>query len=268
MKCFDYELIFLDRNNIDVLNSEKLHKVFATINPDIIINCCGMIGSSESNKSLNQSDIFNVNLILNINIFDCCKKYGIKKLIVFSTYRILMKNLTDEIREECINEYFNPDLNNNNIGYLLSKSIMDNQIKMLTNETDIKVTCLILPNIFGLFDNFCINGRIIASIICKIYNAKLENTDLFIDSNSQTIVNIIFINDIIKIIKKCIYEDINCNLIILNSEATLTLQEVTTYLSKIMNFNNKIHFNDLKLYNTQDNIFLNSKLVNFKKIFS
>ena len=272
LKCINYELIFLDRNDIDVLNAEKLHTVFNTIAPHIVINCCGMIGSSESNKSLKQTDILNSNLILNINIFNCCKKYAVKKLIVFSTYRVLMKQLTSEFNEESINEYFYTDLNNNNIGYLLSKSIMDSQIKLLINESDIKITCLILPNIFGLFDNFCMNSRIVASLIYKIYKAKLENTDLFIESNSQTIVNIIFINDIIKIIKECISTDINCNIIILNPEGTLTLQELTNKLSEIIIFNNKIYFNDLKPYNKTDSNFINSKLTsnltNFKKYFN
>jgi len=271
LECINYEFIFLNRNDIDVLNAEKLDTVFDTINPDIVINCCGMIGSSESNKSLKQTDILNLNLILNINIFDCCKKYAVEKLIVFSTYRILMKHVSSDFDEEYINEYFYTDLKNNNIGYLLSKSIMDSQIKLLVNESDIKITCLILPNIFGLFDNFCMNGRIVASLIYKIHNAKLDNTDLFIESNSQTIVNIIFINDIIKIIKECIYTDINCNIIILNPEGTLTLQELTNKLSEIMNFNNKIYFNDLKTYNKLDNNFVNSKLTsnltNFKKYF-
>ena len=272
LECIDYDMFFFDRNNVDVLNREKLHDVFDSLRPSIVINCCGKVGSSESNKKLNQTDIFNTNMILNTNIFECCNKFQVEKIIVFSTYRIFMKNTNTNSNsnslEECIYDSFFPDLQNNNIGYLMSKATMDNQIKLLINETNIKISCLILPNIFGCFDNFCENGRIIASLIYKIYNAKLKNQPLFIDSNSETLVNIIFINDIIDIVKKCIYTDINCNIIILNPEGTITLRELTQKLSVIMNFNNTIFFNNLTKHPNQiDGIFINAKLINFEKYF-
>ena len=266
LECIDYDLFFFDRNDVDVLNREKLHNVFDSLRPSIVINCCGKIGSSESNKKLNQIDIFNTNLILNTNIFDCCNKFRVEKIILFSTYRVFTKNIKSHFLEERVYESFFPDLHNNNIGYLMSKATMDNQMKLLVNETDIKISCLILPNIFGGFDNFCENGRIVASLIYKINKAKLKNTDLFIDSNRETLVNIIFINDIIDIIKKCIYTDINCNMIILNPEGTITLNELTQQLSKIMKFNKNIYFNNLtKQYNQLDDIFVNAKLLNFEK---
>jgi nucleoside-diphosphate-sugar epimerase len=268
LECIDYEIICIERKDVDILNNDNLEILFNKIRPYIVINCCGMIGSSESNKCLNQTDIFNTNLRLNTNVFDCCNKFCVEKLIVFSTYRVLMKFiLPTNFDEENISDYSYVDLTNNNIGYLLSKSTMDIQIKLLKQSSNIKITCLILPNIFGLFDNFCTNGRIVASLICKIHKAKLENTDLYIDSNMLTMVNLIFINDIIKIIKQCIYNDINCNIIVLNQEGNLTLKELTNKLSEIMEFNNNIFFKHDNSYIKNNNV-ANITLSNFKKYFN
>ena len=54
LQYIEYDIIFLEKKDVDVLNSEKLQQTFQTIMPSIVINCCGMVGSSESNKSLNQ----------------------------------------------------------------------------------------------------------------------------------------------------------------------------------------------------------------------
>ena len=267
LDCSDYDFIFTERKDVDVLQNDKLEELFDTIRPAIVIHCCGMIGSSESNKSLNQFNIFNTNISLNMNILSCCGKYTVEKLIVFSTYRVLMQNLltnfhVETIEKSCI------DNNSNNIGYLLSKTIMDTQINLLKKHSDIKITCFILPNIFGLFDNFCVDGRIIASLIYKIHHAKISNVDLYINSNSQTLVNIIYINDIVNIIKKSIETEIDGNIIVMNPEGTLTLNEVVDKLSEIMKFKNKIWFNDEIHYDASNTIFKNNISCNFKKYFN
>ena len=90
MDYSNYDFIFIERKDVDVLQNDALEQLFDTVRPAIVINCCVLIGSSESNKTLNQFIIFNTNMLLNMNILNCCSKYETEKLIVFSTYRVLM----------------------------------------------------------------------------------------------------------------------------------------------------------------------------------
>ena len=62
------EFIYLDRKNVDVSDKIRLNQTFQEINPDVVIHCCGIIGSSHSNKEKNQLDILNTNILLNMNI--------------------------------------------------------------------------------------------------------------------------------------------------------------------------------------------------------
>ena len=264
LKCSDMDLYYIERKDVDILDKEKLMLIFSNITPDIVINCCGLIGSSESNKFLNQFTILNTNLLLNINILECCDKYNVKKLITFSTYRLFM-NVEENYNEEDININLK---NENNIGYLLSKSIMNIQIKLLKKKSTIKIICLILPNIFGLFDNFSVNGRIIPSLICKLHLANKQNDDLFIHSNSNVLVNIIFIDDIVKLIHHSIYENIEGNILVFNEDSTFNLLEVTQQLSKIMNFKNKIYFEDCEKNNVDDAKIMKPNLSTFQKNFT
>ena len=54
LKCSDRDLIYIERKDIDILDKEKLNQVFNNLQPSVVINCCGLIGSSESNKLIDQ----------------------------------------------------------------------------------------------------------------------------------------------------------------------------------------------------------------------
>ena len=147
--------------------------------------------------------------------------------------------------EENINDYFDININNSNIGYLSSKYVMDMQIKLFEKYYQTNIICLILPNIFGSDDHFCKNGRIIPSLIYKFKMAQEDNSDIFIASNENNIVNLIYIKDLINIIENCIYNDtINGKIIIYNKNNNINLKYLTDIMKSIFNFNNKIIFNE------------------------
>jgi nucleoside-diphosphate-sugar epimerase len=241
------QLLFAERADVDISDKVKLEKFFYNNKPDIVINCCGIVGSSELNKDNNQLYIFNDNITLNINILHCCIVYKVKKLIIFSSYRLLNDN-SDIIsyNEEDINDHFTFNPECNNVGYLLSKHVMDMQIKLFQKYYKTSVVCLILPNIFGSYDNFCINGRIIPSLLYKFKNAMDNNNNVYINCNNDNQVNLIYINDLVIIIKECcLNKDINGNIIIFNPNGIINLKQLTEFIKPLMNFKNDIIFNSL-----------------------
>ena len=66
----NYTMYFLNKKNVNFMNKDLLHENIKNINPEIVINCCGIVGSSIKNKSLNDFDILNENIILNINVLE------------------------------------------------------------------------------------------------------------------------------------------------------------------------------------------------------
>jgi len=238
----NYELCYIERKDIDISDKDKLNNLFSIFKPSVVIHCCGIIGSSEYNKNRDQFEIFIDNLRLNTNILECCKLYKIKKVILFSTYRLFSNDIKSNYNENDFN--FNIELVDNNIGYLLSKRIMNDQIKLLNKTNNINIITLILPNIFGIYDNFSIDSRIVPSIITKMNIADQNKTNLCINSHESTQINIIYINDIINITSKCIQdENITGNIIIFNTNNILTLKELCHHIKNLTNFKNNILFN-------------------------
>jgi len=244
-----YTIFSIDRGDVDFKNGELLKSVIEKIDPEIIINCCGIVGSSVKNKNFNDFDILNENIILNTNILNSCRTLNIKKIILFSSYRLFGDDIHQNYNEDDIyksNIKFN-------IGYLTSKKVLDSQIKLFTKEYKIDIVCLIMTNIFGCYDDFSINSRIVPSMITNIKKHYSENSDAIIKSNKNTLVNLVFVDDISRIIETCFLNDeIKGNIIVFNKNTTITLENLTDKISNLLDYKNNIIFdnNNEIIYNT------------------
>jgi len=242
-----YNVFSLYRQLVDFKDHNLLEEKIKHINPNIVINCCGIVGSSIKNDKLNDFDLLNENIILNINILNACKNLDIKQLIMFSSYRLFGDDIHENYNENDIQissiKY--------NKGYLTAKKVLDTQIELFMKEYKMNIVCLIMTNIFGCYDDFSINSRIVPSMISNIKNHINENTDMIISFNKNILVNLVFVEDISRIIELCILsENVQGNILIFNKEGTITLENLTIEISKILNYQNKIKFiNDIPIHN-------------------
>lgn len=261
-----YFIYSSNRNHVDILEKESLDDFFKEIQPDIVINCSGIVGSSIYNSKMNDYEIFSKNISMQMNILDCCEKYKIQKIIFLSTYRIFGENIHENYNET--NIHSNYDMNTNS-GYLLSKKMLHLQLDLFyKHNPNIKYVCLILPNIFGKHDSFITNGRIVPAIIRKMEDAKKINTDLIIHSNALNRVNLIYVDDLFPIIEKCIEEEaINENIIVFNEEGTWTLEKLVNNLKQIMCFEKEIIFTEKEKSNTEKNNIMTPDISKFKTFF-
>jgi nucleoside-diphosphate-sugar epimerase len=261
-----YCVFSINRKDVDFKNENLLKKEITKINPEIIINCCGIVGSSVKNKNMYDYDILNENIILNTNILNSCKNLNIKKIIVFSSYRLFGDNIHENYDE---NDVQTSDVNYN-IGYLTSKKVLDTQINLFMKDYKIDITCLIMTNIYGCYDDFSLNGRIVPSMISKIKKNLDNNSDMIIYSNKNTLVNLIFVEDISKIVEICILkENIKGNILIFNKNGVISLDKLTKQISKLLNYKNKIFFEMNDEMNDEKNVnnIMNPNLNKFYELF-
>ena len=236
-----YTVFYINRKDVDFKNELLLKNAIKEIDPEIVINCCGIVGSSVKNKSLYDYDILNENIILNANILNSCKNLNIKKIIVFSSYRLFGDNIHENYNENDIQT----SNFNYNIGYLMSKKVLDTQIKLFMNDYKIDIVCLLLTNIYGCYDDFSMNGRIVPSMLSNIKKNMENDSNTIINSNKNTLVNLIFVDDISKIVEISILkENIRGNIIVFNKNGIITLDNLTHKIAKILDYKKQILFKE------------------------
>ena len=84
----NYEYIYLTKEKIDLKNKMALKNYMEWKHPNIVINSSGIVGSSILNQEKNEYNIFNENILILMNILECCKETNVEKLVLFSSYRL------------------------------------------------------------------------------------------------------------------------------------------------------------------------------------
>ena len=259
-----YNIFCLNRTDVDFKNKELLSDSIKNIDPEIVINCCGIVGSSIRNELLNEDDILNDNILLNINILESCKNLNIKKIIMMSSYRVFGENVCENYDDDMIQK---SDIKYN-IGYLTSKKVLDIQIKLFMKICKIDVICLILTNIYGENDDFSVDSRIVPSLITKIKKSCQDNTDIIINGNKNTLVNLVFIEDLSIIIENCIFNknnDLSGNIILFNKNGIISIEKLVDIICKIMNNKNSIKYTSEE--NINNKYIMKPNLDKFNKYF-
>lgn len=239
----NYEYCYLTREEVDLKNKMALENYMNIEKPNIIMNASGVVGSSMLNQEKNNNIIFDENVLILKNIMECCQEINAEKVILFSTYRLF----GEEIRENYDENDMIEGVIKNNTGYLESKRIQNLQMELFMKRDQMKIICLIMPNIFGEEDQYIMNGRVVPSFITKIINAKKENKNVFIDSSPKNQLNLIYVKDIVRIVEQSIEKDDDNfvgNIMIFNKNGIIEIEELAEKIKKIVDYQGIIQFNE------------------------
>jgi len=238
----NYEYCYLTREKVDLKDKMGLNKYMHLNKPNIVINASGVVGSSMLNQKKNNNVIFDENVVILMNILECCQEMKIEKLILFSTYRLF----GEEVRENYDENDLTEGTIKNNMGYLESKRCQNTQMELFMKRNKMKIICLIMPNIFGEEDQYIMNGRIVPSFITKIINAKRENKNISIESSPKNQLNLIYVKDIVKIVEQTIEkedEKLVGNIMIFNKNGIIEIEELAKKIAQIVDYQGMIQFN-------------------------
>ena len=165
----DFEVVGLNRENLDLNDEQEIKKVLMGINPNYVLLAAGKVGGIGANLN-NNFLFFDSNLAIQRNVFNACLDLDIKNIIFFASNTIYPNNIEAPFRENDL------DLNNidsSNYGYSLSKIVWIKAAEILNLEKNMNITTLVLSNLYGPNDNFDKDlGHVIPSLIAKFVSAK------------------------------------------------------------------------------------------------
>lgn len=177
-----YEVFAPTSKELDLLNEDKVKNYLVKNKIQTVIHCATHNGTKVSNKDL--ALVFKNNLRMFFNLARCHKSYN--RMIYFGSgaeydsryYRPKMKE-----------EYFGRHVPEDDYGF--SKYIMAEYIKNVPNIYDLR-----LFGCFGKYEDWRI--RFISQSICRVIN------DIDISINKNVYFDYLYIDDLVKIIKKFI----------------------------------------------------------------
>lgn len=193
-----YKFVFLSRKQCDLCDKEAVYKIFTKYKPEVVIHLASHVGGVYDNIENNYTYLMD-NILINCNIVDACKEFGVKKLInTLSTCIFPDKGVEYPLTS---NQLHNGLGHESNLGYSYSKRVLHIASKLLTETSDIIVVNLIPTNLYGLYDNYnIVKGHFIPAIVHKAFLAKETNTVLKVKGNGEAVRQFLYADDLACII--------------------------------------------------------------------
>jgi len=190
----DFKWVFLTRSDGDLRNKDAVDAIFLKHQPSVVVHLASHVGGVYDNMNNNYRYLMD-NTLINNNIVNACKKYGVSKLVnILSTCIFpdlgVQYPLTSEQLHNGLPHY-------SNIGYAYSKRILQVASKILSDEGSTQVVNLIPTNLYGENDNYnLVSSHVIPALIHKTYLAKSHGTQLTVKGSGKAIRQFLYVDDL------------------------------------------------------------------------
>ena len=170
-----HTILSTNRDQLDLTNRDDLKYWLNDNKPELIINAAGLVGGIHANIA-NPSKFLINNLEIGLNLVSEGAKAGIKNIINLGSSCMYPRDYPNPLRE---NSLFKGNLEPTNEGYALAKIAIHRLCSYLKSEDNSRNFVTLMPcNLYGKYDHFeDSRSHLIASIIVKLHNAKITNTD-------------------------------------------------------------------------------------------
>lgn len=257
-----HDWVFLDRRDCDLTDRDAVRKCFEKFKPHAIIHLAAYVPGF---YNIDRVASFSNNVRINENVLEACHQIGVQKgLFCLSSNMFPDNPVKFPIDESMI---FDGTINGVFAGYAYSKRMLALQCENYNTQYGRNYFTIIPTNVYGPNDNFT-SGRLIPNLIMKFKDAQKKNEDVVINGTGKPLRQFIYSVDLAKIIQHLIINYHENKPIICCDDAEISIKDLTFEIAKVMNFKNKIHFDDSKpdgiIKKTADNSYFKTLMSDFK----
>ena len=171
------DIIFKDRNKLDLKDQKKVFFFFFKSKPDFIFIAAAKVGGIYSNNNYKAEYIFD-NLAIQSNLIHSAYLCGIKNLIFLGSSCVYPRNSKQPIKE---NYLLSGDLEGTNDAYAIAKIAGIKMCESYNDQYKTNYKCLMPTNTFGPNDNYDkLNSHMFPALIRKAHEVKMNNKNEFI----------------------------------------------------------------------------------------
>jgi GDP-L-fucose synthase len=158
---------------VDLRNNRQCEELFSSIMPDFVLHCAAYVGGIQFGLK-HQAEIFYNNMLITLNLFNCCVKFKTKRLVNPISNCAYPGNAT-LFRE---GEFWNGPLHDSVTTYGMTRKISHIGALAYKKQYGLDTVNLILSNMYGPEDHFDEErSHALGALIKKIVEAKINSHD-------------------------------------------------------------------------------------------
>lgn len=241
----DETWIFLSSKDGNLVNRAETEAVFQKHRPTHVIHLAARVGGLFHNLAKNV-DFYRENTLINDNVMECCRIYGVKKLVSCLSTCIFPDKTTYPIDETMLH---NGPPHSSNIGYSMAKRMVDCMNVCYHGQYGSDFTSVIPTNVYGPHDNFNIeDGHVIPGLIHKCYLAKQKGEAMTLWGSGKPKRQFIFSEDLARLTIWALrdYKEIAPIILSVGEEDEVSIAEVARMIADAMGFTGEIEYDTTK----------------------
>ena len=221
----------------DLKDPLRVDAMFNSVKPDAVIHCAAKVGGLQANMT-QKGDFFYQNIMMNTNVIESARKYGVKKLISFLSTCVFPNDVEYPLSPEKIH-LGKPHYSND--AYAYAKRMSDIQIQAYREQFGCEYFSVIPTNIYGPGDNYNLqNGHVVPTLIHKFYLAKKNNTPVEIWGTGKPLREFIYSEDVANLTSRLLENYSGSDPVILSTSQEVSIAELAEIIKNSINYKGKI----------------------------
>ena len=237
------DFVFVTRADADLTNYLQTRELFERIRPEKVIHLAAVVGGIGGNM-IHSGEYFRNNTMINMNVLECSRLVGVKKLISFMSTCVFPDKCTYPLNEK---DLHNGPPHPSNFGYAYAKRMLEVQSSAYRREWNCDYIVVIPTNIYGPNDNWSLmDGHVMPSLIHRCYLAKKNNEDLTIWGSGKPLREFVLSDDIARLTLWALDHYNEDSPIILTSGIERSIRELAELVVSKLQFKGDLVFDSTK----------------------
>jgi GDP-L-fucose synthase len=240
-----YELITVDKNNLDLRNQSGVDSFIKETKPDKVIICSAKVGGIYANSTYPAEFIYD-NLMIQTNIINSSFKHGVERLLFLGSSCIYPKHLPQPIKESYL---LSSELEPSNEAYAIAKIAGLKMCQHYKKQYGVNYNSAMPCNLYGLNDNYHPkNSHVIPGLINRFHEAKINKAKIFEIWGSGTPKReFMYVDDLAKILLKLLEIKNLPDWINIGTDQEFSILELAEKISKVVGYSGEIKTGDPKM---------------------
>jgi len=237
------EVTSIGSSQYNLTKQAQVNLMFMNHRPTKVIHAAAKVGGLGSNMKY-KGEYFYKNLMMNANVIDQARIWGVKKLVAFLTTCAFPAEVEYPLDHTKIHL---GEPHESNFGYAHAKRMAEVQIRAYREQYGVKYSCVIPTNIYGPNDNFSLeHGHVVPMLIHKLYKAQRDGTDFTVWGSGKPLREFIFSRDVAKLTQWALDKYEGVDPLVLSTSDEISIEHLVDLLVKEFKFTGKVKFDRSK----------------------
>lgn len=246
------------RNKLDLIDSTAVNVFFGLERPDYVFLAAAKVGGILANKTY-PADFIRENLMIELNVIEAARTYGVKKLIFLGSSCIYPKHAPQPIKEEFL---LTAALEESNRAYALAKISGIELCRSYRTQFGSNFICVMPTNLYGPNDNFHPeNSHVLPGLMRRFHEAKINHLpEVTVWGTGTPRREFLHVNDLADACIFLMEQYDKAEIVNIGTGEDISIRELADLLKKIVGYSGSIVWDTSKPDGTPQKLLDTSKL--------